>query len=406
MLLRPGRGQELRNRPPALVTGDFRMRKPIVIYSGDAVSLYFGTLIFRRDSSHDNWERIVWDVARDDHATQRVPERVQQQLDDIVENPRCHTELVRFPRLDGVCDYIEEFYEIPSTDQYKPSSMEWTVDGLFPRSSLVLLTAPPAGYKTWFALAVAGAVSQGLEFLHRKTFRSPVLYLDRENPVQMILQRRAILKLDDKAFLKIWGNWVDYPVPLIGDSLLERIAQRYKPLIVFDSFLRFHSSEENSAVEMRLVAGKLRKLVSLGATVLLLHHQAKSKGSQYRGSTDILASVDAAFEISKGESNRETVLTLSCFKHRFVVESGLTCKFVLRDGVLQLVDNDQPDNSSAVIEKIKEAISGDPGITQKDIMSRLSLPETNGRKILQEGNDVQWLTKRGPGKTLRYFPKS
>jgi AAA domain len=314
-----------------------------------------------------------------------------------------HKTVERYPRLAGIPDQVTRFFEIPSLDEYRNVSVTWAVEGLIPRGSLTFLIAPPGGYKTWFALALAKAVSQGTEFLGRPTSRMLVCYLDRENSLEMMLQRRDILKLDDKCFLKIWGNWSNDPPPLIGDDRLEEFARRHKPFIIFDSFVRFHPSEENNATQMAVELAKLKKLATLGATVHVLHHKGKS--GVYRGSTDILAAPDAAFEINEEKNKLEPVLTLSCLKHRYVEESSVKCNFVLRDGSLQLVDNNQTHTSSASIKRIKEAIFSNPGITQKEIMSTISLPETNGRKILQEGNGVHWITERGTGKTLRYFPK-
>src|SRR5439155_25835281 len=58
--------------------------------------------------------------------------------------------------------------------------------------------------------------------------------------------------------------------------------------MVFDSLLRFHSADENSATEMKVAMGCLRDLVTAGATVVVLHHRSKSETSTYRGSSDIL----------------------------------------------------------------------------------------------------------------------
>jgi hypothetical protein len=75
-----------------------------------------------------------------------------------------------------------------------------------------------------------------------------------------------------------------------------RFAQRFKPLIIFDSLIAFSDADEQSATEMRRHLTFYRRLADLGATVLLLHHTGKSENSkQYRGSSDIKASVDSAF---------------------------------------------------------------------------------------------------------------
>lgn len=385
---------------------DPRMAKPVVdICSEGEATVYCWNRIFRRDVAHGVWRECHW--GRSGYECDFiVPEEFQTWLSKIVNNPKRYTELQRFPRLVGIPNYIETFCEIPSLRQYENASAVWTVAGLIPQFSLVLLAAPPGGYKTWFALSLAGAVSQGTEFLGRKTVRAPVLYLDRENPLSVILQRRALLNLDDSSMLKIWGKWLEDSPPLIGSPRLEEFARSQRPLIILDSFLRFHSSDENSAGEMSSVLDQLKHLTILGATVLLLHHQAKTKNSLYRGSTDILAAADAAFEISKTKSKQETILTLSCFKHRLVEEHLPTFSFVLRNGALQLTASDVSDDFSVFTDKIKETIAKIPGMTQSQIIQQVNLPEAKGRKILQQGDGKDWIVKRGNGKTLRYFLKS
>jgi AAA domain len=383
------------------------MAKPLLdVHPSGAVTLSVGKgLIFRRDPFEEVWHEGEWNGSKYLFAG-RVPRKFQRLLDRTAENPDAHRRLQRFPRLAGFPDHINEFSEIPSLDEYKDALVTWTVAGLFPRASLILLVAPPDAYKTWFVLELAKAVSQGTGFLGHKTIRMPVLCLDLDNPVAAVVDRRKILKFDDSALLKVWGGWVKDPPALIGDPRLENWATSLQPLMIFDSFLRFHSADENSAKDMAGVLKQLRNLAVRRATVMLVHHPAKSKDSDYRGSTDVLAAVDAAFKITKKKTKQETVLTLSCFKHRFIKEPGVICKFVLRDGALQIIENSTTDDdSSGLTQKIKEAIASNPGITQKEIMSRLSLAETSGRKILKEGLEVHWITVRGIGKTLRYFPK-
>ena len=70
-------------------------------------------------------------------------------------------------------------------------------------------------------------------------------------------------------------------------------------MIIFDSLRRFHDRDENSATQMSKVLRWLRRLARRGATVVVIHHQDKSKTFNYRGSSDILAGVDVALALSK-----------------------------------------------------------------------------------------------------------
>src|ERR1700687_161301 len=87
-----------------------------------------------------------------------------------------------------------------------------------------------------------------------------------------------------------------------------------------------------------------------GATVIVLHHQAKTKNSQYRGSSDILAAVDAAFELIKKKEKDQTILTLRCFKHRFMEEFDINIHVDLQNGSLQVVADNPSGVPPAVID--------------------------------------------------------
>lgn len=86
---------------------------------------------------------------------------------------------------------------------------------------------------------------------------------------------------------------------MVEDPRLLRWAAQHQPLIVFDSLVRFHAADENSASEMRNVMAHLRRLADVGATVLVLHHRSKTEANKYRGSSDILAAVDMVYALEE-----------------------------------------------------------------------------------------------------------
>jgi len=232
-----------------------------------------------------------------------------------------------------------------------------------------------------------------------------VLCLDRENPPSVISERRDILNLDSDCF-SVWGHWWKHEPPDIEDPRLVEIARRYHPLIIFDPFVRFHSADENSAKQIAKVFRRLRIVADAGATILLLHHLAKTPNSQYRGSTDILAGVDAAFELHKEKNKNDTIFSLKCFKHRVIPATTIKIRLNLQKERFELLDDD-PSNAipPAVIDKIQAVIADNRRITQQDLLQKAELAETNGRRILQEGDGIHWVSKRGKGSTLHYYLK-
>jgi hypothetical protein len=53
--------------------------------------------------------------------------------------------------------HIADFLEIPDISATPEEKIKWLLEGLIPRRTVTLITAPPGSYKTWFALALSSA---------------------------------------------------------------------------------------------------------------------------------------------------------------------------------------------------------------------------------------------------------
>jgi RecA-family ATPase len=88
-------------------------------------------------------------------------------------------------------------------------------------------------------------------------------------------------------------------------------------LIIFDSLIQFHTGSEQDSSETRRYLDQYRRLAHLGPGIVLPHHTGKGEGAkQYRGSSDIKASVDQAFcleALSDGGGSTTRELRLSPF---------------------------------------------------------------------------------------------
>ncbi len=366
----------------------------------EVVNVYDGYRRWRRTERHHDvpcWKRLNVDSEE-----RHVSKKKAKTLEKMYRHARKHKQkrqIQRFPRTT-----ILDISEIPLTTQIEGVEDRWLVDRLIPATSLVLLAAPPGSFKTWFALILADAISRGSDFIGRGTLQAKVLYLDRENPLRVIGERRKILHLNEGNSFKIWGHWLADAPPEIGDPRLLEIARHDRPLMIFDSFLRFHTAQENSATEMARIIGELRQFTDAGATVLLLHHQAKSESSRYRGSTDILAGVDVAFALSKRRVKGQTILSLECFKHRFLEEFKLTLRPDLANGRFGNMGDPSEGEAGTIIGKLQEIIEQSPGITQSELILKSDCGQNRVRDVLHDGKEKFWTVKRGRRKTLRYYP--
>ena len=149
--------------------------------------------------------------------------------------------------------------------------------------------------------------------------------------------------------------------------------------------------------------GEIRALANAGATVLLQHHKPKAEGTQYRGSSDILAGVDLAFAVTCDKEKQ--LLTLQCFKNRFGEETAITIKPKLDDGGGFEVTSDpmilRQHEADTVVLRI---IQAQPGINQSEILKRAGLPHHKALCTLKRGIEKLWRTKKGLRGRLEYYP--
>jgi hypothetical protein len=164
--------------------------------------------------------------------------------------------------------------------EYLPVS--WVVEGLIPAQAITLLTGWRGSFKTYLSLGIGEAISTGRAFfLGRGAKCMPVFYLNRDNPQPVFTSRlRQFCLLDERnENFAHWSLWHRFGPPrkleTPGFEYYMDLAERYQPLMIFDSLQRFHSGDENSAKDMAAVFEKFRELTTLGGTLLVLHNSGR-----------------------------------------------------------------------------------------------------------------------------------
>ena len=198
---------------------------------------------------------------------------------------------------------------------------EWMVEQLVPSESIVAMSGAPSAYKTWLVLDLAIKVAKG-DILFDKfvTNQGGVLVVDEENGERLLQKRLQILCKSAELpiyFLSLSGFKLE-------KKIIERIISFAKEhgvkLIIFDSLVRIHSSDENDAIKMAGVFNLLKQFNKEGLTILFTHHNRKpgpfrSNPSQdMRGSSDILASVDCHLAVER--KTKDEYLTITQTKLR------------------------------------------------------------------------------------------
>jgi hypothetical protein len=189
----------------------------------------------------------------------------------------------------------------------------WLVRGFYH-----VLVGAPGSMKSYLSLWL---MKQAAE-------KVPVLYVDLENPKQIVKQRFESLDISPECELMYWADWVetgdDYRPPPNLHEVYAAAAGEFKGVVCLDSMNRFHRLDENAATEMSKFTDFAMTLRKRGATVWVIHQCGKPRddGSvSYRGSSEIEAGVDILIKIAKLENKGndrypQNILTVDIEKAR------------------------------------------------------------------------------------------
>jgi hypothetical protein len=262
---------------------------------------------------------------------------------------------------------IRDIRDIPSVLDCAATEVSWLVGGWIAEGTVNVLTSEPGAGKTTVALAVASAIASGTNFAGMDTAKRPVLVLDRENGSGFMADVLKRMRVKDGDGLRIWGGWLQEQAPDPASAIVLGWALSCdpKPFIVIDSLVAFHSGDENDSTETRAFMQQCRRLADLGATVMLLHHSGKGESSQdYRGSSDIKASVDAGFKLSNiGSTNVIERIRIKPFKSRFLVDAEIMLSYA--DGVFNR-DGAGGSQRRTDAEILIEILKAQPSIAVRD----------------------------------------
>lgn len=189
-----------------------------------------------------------------------------------------------------------------------PTPFEWMVDNWICRGDVTLLVGEPNVGKSFISMALAIAVAEGKdEFLGEKLYsHGKVLYIDEENPEDVVFHRLSSLGLTSTGMSNIhYYHRQHIRLDRGIDNLLDDALVIQPKLIVVDSLTRVHTQDENNAGAMNVLFndGIIPLARETGAAVLVLHHTNKSEStSSYtrtRGSSDIGAAIDTGIDVRR-----------------------------------------------------------------------------------------------------------
>jgi hypothetical protein len=147
-------------------------------------------------------------------------------------------------------------------------------------------------------------------------------------------------------------------------------------MIVVDSLVAFSPASENDATETRAFFHRLRRVASMGATIVLPHHTGKSDSAKkYRGSSDLPAAIDLGILLVNNSSTpgRLERLTATPFKDRLGHFHQTVFQYTPK-GFVEEARVSGESNTSKLIRLLK----ANPGV-QKYVFADLAKRECLGR---------------------------
>lgn len=185
--------------------------------------------------------------------------------------------------------------------------VEWIVEGLIPRGSVVLLYGRGGIGKTTLMMMLSNATDRGEAIFGMATVKTQVIVVDFENSLAVLSERAKRTAVDGVLF---WDSGHNPPSLDKADwTAYQTLLEQYPGAVfVFDTLRSAHSGDENNSEVMTLIMRRMRMLRDAGATVILLHHTPKGNDRQFKGSGAIFDLCDqtlALYQTAKPGSDQE-----------------------------------------------------------------------------------------------------
>ncbi|MFZ5988079.1 MAG: AAA family ATPase [Bacillota bacterium] len=290
-------------------------------------------------------------------------------------------------------------------------NLEWVVDKIIPKKAITVLHGKGGVGKTWISLILANCVSKGIPFMGLETEKMPVVYVDLENPLPVLVERARKTGVEDVIF---WHSTNNRRPPKLNKPDWELYKSLYKnSLIIFDTLRALQDIDENNSQDMALIMGRLKELREEGFTIILLHHTPKSDERIYKGSTAITDLADHTLSLHKVRKGRVEEIAddedFDCCYWFGTRPDGKTRYkpfhiFLDLDPEKGFVIAPDPDEENLreihdLITELKDSI-GELPIQSKildEAKNKLSLNNTKTRNLLKKGEGKYW--------TSTYFPE-
>ncbi|MGY0218371.1 helicase RepA family protein [Endozoicomonadaceae bacterium StTr2] len=199
------------------------------------------------------------------------------------------------------------------TQNIEPTS--WLIDDFIESDTLALCFAPPASYKSFFAVDVAASIATGTQWHGHDVQRGAVFYVAGEGMAGLKKRFRAWeiergvvtqnhpLYLSSGASDLLKTSSVSELVALMTEIIQQHDVE--PALIVIDTLARnFGGGNENDTKDMNLFVSNVDAIRRLwGCTVLVVHHTGHAANGRGRGSSALKAALDAEYQLTRQDDS-------------------------------------------------------------------------------------------------------
>lgn len=288
---------------------------------------------------------------------------------------------------------------------------EYLLEKLIPKNSITLLFGRGGIGKTSLCMQIARAIANGLPFDTLQTIKTPVYYVDFENPLAVLKERAGKIGQSDNLY--VWHISNEIQPPKLDGHEWELYKLLPAGLLICDTLRASHLSDENDSKPMSLIMGRLKELREIGFTVLLLHHTPKGNENTFKGSTALLDLCDHVLGLEEVKDSEGETIEFDC---RNLYKVGTRIKTRYEPHSIYLTFKPDIKGFSIAVdpdiekmEGIKEILNQVSGtLKQKELREKakqeMDLPDKEIRKLLKKGTGIYWNTEKGDKNSTVYIP--
>jgi hypothetical protein len=291
---------------------------------------------------------------------------------------------------------IKTFKEVREDSTPEPTAI--VSNGILLDNTLLTIVGSPKIGKTFLIYDLALAIASGGTFLESDvTEPKSVLILSAEGGYFPNRKRIKLLTrgMEDDILQKI--TYVPSVSLDLGesehlDAIIEFVKTGGFQVLILDPFIRFHTTDENSASAMSTIYSNIHQIMDkTKVSVCLVHHTGKNEYAGARGSTVIASEYDscitlkhsgggvkATFDMRHVETPNPILLKFNSDTLRFEVTTRDPQQEAKISKVAEVLT--EPMSKVQIVEQLKQT-----GISKSPAYSVLNQMEASGQIINQNG---------------------